>query len=116
LPSKGFTVLEVLVTIAILALAVLVLTRMQVLSVRGSGFNKESTMAIILAQRVIEDCKGETFGTMPQNCGTTSDGMTVECNADVTGDPPYRSNDITVKVSWGQPAKQISLATTTAER
>ena len=114
--SEGFTVLEVLVTIAVLALAVLVLTKMQILSIRGSGFNKESTAAVLLAQRVIEDCKGAAFGTMPQSCSVPSDEMTVTCSAETTGNAPYRSNDIKVKVSWGQPKNQISLATTIAER
>ena len=114
--SEGFTLFEVLVTIAVLALAVLVLTRMQILSVRGSGFNKESTAALLLAQQVVEDCKGAAFGTMPKSCETATDGMMVACGSEITGKAPYRSNDITVKVLWGQPKKQIGLSTTIAEK
>ncbi len=105
-----------LVTIAVLALAILVLTRMQILSVRGSGFNKESTAALLLAQRVVEDCKGTAFGTMPKSCETASEGMTVACSSEITGNAPFRSNNITVNVLWGRPKKQIGLSTTIAEK
>ena len=114
--SKGFTLLEILVTIAILALGILVLTKMQVLSIRGTGFNKEATVATALAQRVMEDCKIAVFGTKPSSCDKTDGGMTVACGAKISGSAPYRSNDITVTVSWGTPQKQISLSTAMAER
>jgi prepilin-type N-terminal cleavage/methylation domain-containing protein len=114
--SRGFTVPEILVTVAILALGILVLTKMQVLSVKGTGFNKEATVATALAQRVMEDCKIAEFGTKPSSCETTDGRMMVACSTRISGNAPYRSNDITVKVSWGAPEKQISLSTTIAER
>ncbi len=114
--SEGFTVFEVLVTLVVVALAVFALIKMQVVSVRGSGFNKESTAAVLLAQRVMEDYRAAAFGSTPPSCGTANDGMTVACSAEIAGSMPYRSNDVTVKVLWGEPKKHISLSTTIAER
>jgi prepilin-type N-terminal cleavage/methylation domain-containing protein len=114
--SKGFTLPEILVTIAILALGILVLTRMQVLSIRGTGFNKEATAATALARQVMEDCKAASFGTRPLNCNKVDNGMTVTCNTSITGNAPYRCNDITVTVAWGVPQNKISLTTAVAEK
>jgi len=114
--SKGFTLPEILVTIAILALGILVLTRMQVLSIRGTGFNKEATAATALARQVMEDCRAASFGTTPLSCDKADNGMTVACDTNVTGNPPYRCNDIKVTVAWGVPQNKISLTTAVAEK
>jgi prepilin-type N-terminal cleavage/methylation domain-containing protein len=115
--NKGFTIIEILVTLTILAFGIIALTKMQVLSIKGTGFNKESTAATALAQQVMEDHKAISFGTKPTNCGQTDDdGMKVSCSARITGNAPYRCNDVTVTVAWGVPEKQISLSTTIAEK
>jgi prepilin-type N-terminal cleavage/methylation domain-containing protein len=114
--NKGFTIIEILVTLTILAFGILALTKMQVLSIKGTGFNKETTAATALAQRVMEDHKAISFGMKPTNCGQTDDGMTVSCSARITGNEPYRCNDITVTVAWGVPEKRLSLSTTIAEK
>lgn len=113
--NKGFTLLEILVTIAIFAIGVLALVKMQLLGVRGTGFNKEATVASLLAQKVIEDFKGASFGSTPADCGIVQAGMTVNCMAGMAGASPFRYNNITVTVTWGIPTKEISLSTGVAE-
>ncbi len=104
-----------LVTIAIFAVGILALTKMQLLSVRGTGFNREATAATVLAQKAIEDFKSSPFGTTPAVCGMTQNGMTVACAMSVSGVSPYRYCEIMVTISWGIPAKQISVSTGIAE-
>jgi hypothetical protein len=86
---------------------------MQVFSIKGTAFNKESTKATAIAQRVIEEFKNSSFGTSPSACGTTVDNMSVTCSVSTNGTAPNRHNDIMVNVSWS--AKNISLFTIISE-
>ena len=114
LTNKGFTILEILVALATLAIGILGLAKMQVLSIAGTSFNQESTKATAIAQRVIEGFKSTSFGTNPSMCGTTLENMSVACSVSTNGTTPNRYNDITVNVSWSD--KNISLFTIVSER
>jgi prepilin-type N-terminal cleavage/methylation domain-containing protein len=116
LSSKGFTLLEVLITVAILAFGILALTKLQVLSVRGTSFNKEATIATTLAQQVIEDYKLVSYGTDPSKCGTVENSMTIGCSSVLRGTSPYSYREISVTVSWDNPVKKINLNSAIAER
>jgi prepilin-type N-terminal cleavage/methylation domain-containing protein len=116
LSNKGFTLLEVLVTIAILAFGILALTKLQVLAVRGTSFNKDAVVATTLAQKVIEDFKVVKYGVDPSKCGTTESNMTITCSSVPQGNSPYGYKELTVTVLWDSPIKKISLNTVIAER
>lgn len=113
--EAAFTLIEILVTVALFALGVLALATLQVLSIKGTAFNKEASVATGLAQQAIEDFKNLSFGNTSSYCGAVQNGMTVTCATATSGSSPYRFNDITVTVTWGTPTKQISLYTITAE-
>lgn len=114
LTDKGFTILEILVALAILAIGILGLAKMQILSITGTSFNKDSTKAMTIAQRAIEQFKNASFGANLSMCGTTVENMNVICFVSTNGTAPYRYNDITVNVSWN--GKNISLFTIISER
>jgi prepilin-type N-terminal cleavage/methylation domain-containing protein len=116
LPNKGFTFIEIVVALAVVSIGVLILAKMQILSIKGTGYNKETTTAIALAQKTVEDCRAVAFGTKPEGCDKEEGGMTVTCEMNMSGDAPYRLNDITVRVSWGAPRNKISVSTAVAER
>jgi prepilin-type N-terminal cleavage/methylation domain-containing protein len=116
LQNRGFTLLEVLVTLAVVGVGVLVLARMQIVAIRGTGFNKEANAAAAVAQTVLEDCKAAVFGTRPASCNRDEGGMATACDMRVAGDAPYRSNNIEVMVTWGSPRNEVRLSTIVAER
>ena len=55
--NKGFTLLEVLITIVILSVALLALAGLQIISIRGNSFGNHMTEAITLAKDLMEDMK-----------------------------------------------------------
>jgi prepilin-type N-terminal cleavage/methylation domain-containing protein len=116
LRNKAFTLLEVLVTVAILAFGILALTKLQILGVRGTSFNKGATSATVRAEQVIEEYRAVPFGTDPPACGSVSNGMTVTCQSTILGTTPYRHSNVRVSVSWDIPRKEIGLETCIVEK
>lgn len=110
--KAGFTLFEILTTIGIFSLGILVLAGTQVLSTKGTAFNREATAAASLAQTRIEELKETTFDALAGG-KSTENGMSVSWSVAETGVTPYRIKDITVTVSWA--AKSINLYTIVAE-
>ncbi len=112
--NKGFTINEILVALAVLAIGILGLAKMHIISITGISFNKDATKATAIAQRVIEEFKDLSFGTYPGSCGNTVESMSVTCSIFTDGVTPNRYNDVTVNVSWN--GKNVSLFTIISER
>ena len=114
--NDGFTLIEILATIAIFTLGLLALAKMQVLSIKGSGSNAGATTAIVLAQRVMEDFKNDpyagtgTFGTKPALCDTTVGSLVVACNVSTVD---TTAKCLTVTVTWNS-GPSLQLATIVA--
>jgi len=53
--EKGFSLVEVLIALTVLALGLLAVAQMQITSIRGNAFSSRTTIATTLAQDVIED-------------------------------------------------------------
>ena len=114
--NRGFSLVEVLVTLAIFAIGVLALASLQVVSIKGGAFSKEATTATAVAQSKMEEIKGSVFGTVASGSTTTS-GMTVQWNLVMSGTAPYRYQNVTVTVTWGPTGstKSINLSTIVSE-
>ncbi len=56
--EKGFTLIEVLIGLIILAIGVLAIAGMQITSIRGSSFSNNLSQASVLAQNRLEFLKG----------------------------------------------------------
>jgi type IV pilus assembly protein PilV len=102
--QKGFTLLEALVAMIILAIGILGLAPMLVLSMQGNQFSRDVTDAAYLAQGKIEQLKNQfTISPIPFSETTNSGVYTRTVNvSDQTIDssiPPgvYR---ISVTVTW----------------
>lgn len=99
--SKGFSLLEILVTIVIFSLGVLALAATQVLNIQGTGFNKDAGIATSLAQKRLEDLKNTTFTSIASNTtGVTERGMNVSWDVTTNGTAPHRYKDVSVTVTW----------------
>lgn len=109
---NGFTLFEILVTILIFSVGILALAGTQVLSTKGTAFNQHATMAVLIAQKKVEELKETAFDSLVDGSGTEK-GMLVSWSIADEGNPPYRTKDITVTVEWG--SKRINLYTIIGE-
>ncbi len=112
--NKGFSLLEVLVTIVIFSFGVLALAATQVRNIKGTGLNKDAGVATSLAQRQLENLKNMAFDSIAENTtGVTQGTMNVSWEVTSYGTAPNRYKDVTVNVSWE--GKKISCYTIVTE-
>lgn len=62
--SGGFTLLEVLLALALLSVALLTLAQMSVIAIRGNNAGAKLTQAVVLAQDKIEELKNFTYSQL----------------------------------------------------
>ncbi len=116
---RGFSLIEVAIGLAILAVAILGIMGMQIASVRGNAFSRYITQATYAAQDGLEildnlpltDSKLQP-GTFPDSTVTIS-GIDFNRNYTVANDPTHNNNRIiTYTVNWndGIP-RQITFST-----
>jgi len=111
--KKGFTLLEVLITIAILSVGLLGMASLTVGIIKGNRFSNDTTTATTLAQDRFEDIQimdysgvtSETKAVLPSPNDEYKQEVTVVDNSPATG-----MKTVTIKVYWGaRPWKSITL-------
>jgi prepilin-type N-terminal cleavage/methylation domain-containing protein len=112
--QRGFTLLEVLISIIILSVALLALAGLQIISIRGNAFGGTMTEAITLARDKIEDLKRDDWDNVAAgNDLQTVRGISYARNWAVQ--TAGQTKEVTVTVSWDNGNHQVSLATTLAD-
>jgi prepilin-type N-terminal cleavage/methylation domain-containing protein len=106
LNKRGFTVLEILIAVLIFALGALILAKMQVTSVKGSGFNKQAAVSTTLAQKKMEELKAMSYSAVTTDAtGVTDTVAGVAYNTTwavvESGTAPTRYKSVAVTVAWG---------------
>ena len=71
--EKGFTLIEVLIGLIILAIGVLAVAGMQITSITGTSFSKNMTQASVIAQDRLEFLKGLPLNDEKLDTGTYND-------------------------------------------
>lgn len=112
--SAGFTLLEVLIAMFILAFGLLAIAQMQVTAIRGNAFSNRTTTALTLAQDKIEELSGLSFDNHQLAAGDHPAGA--DPNPDLS---PYtrrwnivnglNTKTVTVTVTW--PGHKVELNT-----
>ena len=102
----GFTLIEVMVSIVILAIGVLGLAPLMAVSITGNAFSNEATQANVIAQDKIEELKnmGSFAGGMPYVDSAAVDNQFVyTARVDDTGSDgtvPAGVYKIFIRVNW----------------
>jgi type IV pilus assembly protein PilV len=104
LNKKGFTLIEVLVGLVILAIGLLAIAGMQITSVRGNFYSSNITQASILAQDRMEFLKNRLYTHPDLSVGNHNDGVIpgtiLTRDYDVSFVPGTTMLNITVTIRW----------------
>lgn len=73
--KKGFTLIEVLIGLVLLAVGLLAIAGMQITSVKSNSFANNMTQASILAQDRLEILRNLAFAHADLNAGTHNEGV-----------------------------------------
>jgi len=104
LNKKGFTLIEMLVGLVLLAIGLLAIAGMQITSVRGNFFSGNMTQASILAQDRLETLKNLPIAHADLNLGNHNDGL--------MGIPPIFTRDYDVTAIAGTSMLNIRVRVT----
>jgi type IV pilus assembly protein PilV len=121
---EGFTLIEVMIAVVILAAGILALATMQIVSIRSNAFSSEMTYATMLAQSRFEQLRNTAYDNIPPTSGTpdteivpasaTSKGISYTIERTVNDNMPTTDmKTIDLDVLWqGAPAGSATGETT----
>jgi type IV pilus assembly protein PilV len=117
--QSGFTLIEVMIAVVILAAGILALATMQIVSIRSNAFSTEMTYATMLAQSQFEQFRNMNYtnvvsGSNPIPASETSKGIPYTVQWTVTNNTPATNmKTILLRVTWqGAPAGSATGQTT----
>jgi type IV pilus assembly protein PilV len=103
--TRGFTLLEVMIALVILAIGLLGLAGLQIIAIKGNSFGQQMTVASTLAQNQLEELR-ENAGSLSDGNDTVTDqnGITYTRNWVVATNQPQANMDtVNITVSWTGP-------------
>jgi type IV pilus assembly protein PilV len=120
LNKKGFSLIEVLVGLIILAIGLIAIAGMQITSVRGNFFSSNITQASVLAQDRMETLRNVAYADAALTVGNHNEGLIPGTiftrDYDVSLVPGTTMLTIMVRVRWRDTSDHtISFATVRSE-
>lgn len=111
--TSGFTLVEILIAIFILAFALLAVAQMQIMAIRGNAFANKTTTAVILAQDKIEELKGLSYSSVVDEDPYLDSSGVYTIDLDVDDNTPATDlKTVEVTVTWQDATShQVSLDT-----
>jgi type IV pilus assembly protein PilV len=108
---SGFTLIEVMIALVILATGLLALMTMQIVSIRANAFSSEMTYASMLAQGRLEQIRNMSYDSIAAGNDTVpasdaTKGTKYDVQTTVADDTPATDmKTVTLTVNWeGSPA------------
>jgi type IV pilus modification protein PilV len=114
--QSGFTLIEVMIALVILAVGLLALMTMQIVSIKANAFSSEMTYASMLAQARFEQLRNTAYDSIapttgfeddvPVSADETTKGTSYTVQRKVEDNTPATDmKRITLKIDWqGMPA------------
>ena len=109
--NAGFTLVESLLTLAIMAMSLLALAELQITALRGNTLARSMTTAVSLAEQRLEQLKNTSYANIQAEAATqvTAANLQFTRQVTVTNGPLPNTKSVSVLVSWQDRAKTHTL-------
>ena len=110
-PNAGFTLVESMLTLAIMSMSLLALAGLQITALRGNALARRITTAVSVAEQRIEQLKNTSYANIQAEDATqvTASNLHFTRQVIVTNGPLPNTKSVSVLVSWQDHAKTHTL-------
>src|SRR5262245_19749724 len=110
-PNAGFTLVEGMLTLAIISVSLLALAELQITALRGNALSRRITTAASMAEQRIEQLKNTSYTNIQAEAATqvTASNLHFTRQVIVTNGPLPNTKSVSVLVSWQDQSKTHTL-------
>ncbi len=110
-PNAGFTLVESMLTLAIMSMGLLALAGLQITALRGNALSRRMTTAVSLAEQRLEQLKNTSYTNIQAEAVTqvTASNLHFTRQVTVTTGPLPNTKSVSVLVSWQDQATTHTL-------
>jgi type IV pilus assembly protein PilV len=110
-PNAGFTLVESMLTLAIMSMTLLALAGLQITALRGNALSRRITTATSIAEQRIEQLKNISYANIQAEDATqvTASNLHFTRQVTVTNGPLPNTKSVSVLVSWQDQSKTHTL-------
>ena len=110
-PNAGFTLVESMLTLAIMSMSLLALAGLQIAALRGNTLARRMTTAVSIAEQTIEQLKNTSYANIQAEAATqvTASNLHFTRQVTVTDGPLPNTKSVSVLVSWQDQSKMHTL-------
>ena len=101
-PNAGFTLVESMLTLAIISVSLLALAGLQITALRGNALSRRITTAASIAEQRIEQLKNTSYANIQAEAATqvTASNLQFTRQVTVTNGPLPNTKSVSILVSW----------------
>ena len=110
-PNAGFTLVESMLTLAIMSVGLLALAGLQITALRGNALSRSMTTAVSIAEQRLEQLKNTPYTSIQAEAATqvTASNLHFTRQVTVTNGPLPNTKSVSVLVSWQDQSKTHTL-------
>ena len=110
-PNAGFTLVESMLTLAIMSVGLLALAGLQITALRGNALSRSMTTAVSIAEQRLEQLKNTPYSDIQAEAATqvTASNLHFTRQVTVTNGPLPKTKSVSVLVSWQDQSKTHTL-------
>ena len=110
-PNAGFTLVESMLTLAIMSVGLLALAGLQITALRGNDLSRRRTTAVSIAEQRLEQLKNTSYANIQAEAATqvTASNLHFTRQVTVTNGPLPNTKSVSVLVSWQDRSKTHTL-------
>src|SRR5215475_2280810 len=109
--NAGFTLVESMLTLAIVSIGLLALSGLQITALRGNALSRRMTTAVSIAEQSIEQLKNTSYTNIQAEAATqvTAANLHFTRQVTVTNGPLPNTKSVSVLVSWQDQSRTHTL-------